>query len=316
METQFFYKRKRKSIVKGIVSLLISLITDKRWGRYTRTVLRFLIHVPVRIYVGIIAVCLFVGGVCYVLFFSGYFSIQTIVVESNTEHIDGIVEEYFEKENKKTLFGLVPRTTIISSFGGVKKKILKENPVVRTVDISFELPHTMYVNVTPRKHGGIWCSAYGGNEQCFFYGRDGVIFEDAPSATRGFLLRFVRDARENEFELGDAVLTEQEMQEIDLLYKALGAISEQPTYITIEDVQEIRAGFFGGWEVYFSRKDPLVAQVENVNHVLESEIKRRKNELIYIDARFGNRLFYRYKTTPVPQNPTPETEQQPTGEEG
>ncbi|MYE37958.1 MAG: hypothetical protein F4X82_00345 [Candidatus Spechtbacteria bacterium SB0662_bin_43] len=313
METEFFYKKKRNSIVKSIVSTLVSFITHRRWRRYAKAVLRFLINVPLRIYIGVIAVCLFVGGVCYVLFFSGYFSIQTIVVESNTEYIRGAVEEYFEEENQKTLFGFVPRTTIFSSFGGVEKKIRKENPIIHTMDISFELPNTMYVKVISREHEGIWCSTYGA-ERCFFYSKDGVIFEEAPNTTRGFLLRFVRDARENEFELGDTVLTEQERQEVDLLYKALGSISEQPAYISIQDVQEIRAGFFGGWEAYFSRKEPLVAQVENIEHVL-NKIQRRKNELGYIDARFGNRLFHWYKTTPVPQNPVPADASQPEEEE-
>ena len=156
--------------------------------------------------------------------------------------------------------------------------------------------------------------------QCFYHGDDGVIFESSPQTSQGFLIREVRDKRyktvrptintslnkkkqqeEQEGQkqnstvyLGDQVLTEQDMQQLDLLYIALQEGVEAPTYITIVDDVEMRAGFQQGWEVYFSRQDPLVQQVENTAVILEQHIKRNKRFLEYIDVRYGNKIFYKY----------------------
>ena len=155
--------------------------------------------------------------------------------------------------------------------------------------------------------------------QCFYYGHDGVIFQKAPQTSRGFLIHEVRDRRYKDASatiaqssqtneqkqteqllentvvyLGDQVLTKQDMEQIDLLYVALTMGVESPTYLTIVDEYEIRAGFPKGWEVYVSRQDPFVRQVENLAVVLEKHIKNNERFLEYIDVRYGNKIFYKY----------------------
>ena len=150
--------------------------------------------------------------------------------------------------------------------------------------------------------------------ECFYYGNDGVIFQESPNTSQGFLIREVRDKRyksvhsgvqptTQEIEqnknkqtayLGNQVLTEQDIAQLDLLYAALTMGVEFPTYITFVDEYEMRVGFQQGWEVYFSRQDPLVKQVENLAAVLNQHIKNNKRFLDYVDVRYGNKIFYKY----------------------
>lgn len=150
--------------------------------------------------------------------------------------------------------------------------------------------------------------------QCFYYGSDGVIFQESPNTSQGFLIREVRDKRYTSVNprtqtttqsseqsknsktvyLGSQVLTEQDIAQLDLLYAALTMGVEFPTYITLVDEYEMRAGFQQGWEVYFSRQDPLVQQVENLAAVLNEHIEHNKRFLEYIDVRYGNKIFYKY----------------------
>ena len=156
--------------------------------------------------------------------------------------------------------------------------------------------------------------------QCFYYGRDGVIFQIAPQTSQGFLIREVRDKRYKQVHssvkttsvekkeqkeqekkdkvvyLGDQVLLKQDMEQIDLLYVALELGVEAPSYIAFVDEFEMRVGFRQGWEAYFSRQDPIVQQVENLAAALDEHIKTNKRFLDYIDVRYGNKIFYKYNS--------------------
>ncbi len=303
MET-FFYKRKKRKrgLVRKYVSYFIAIASNEEGRKYFKSMFDYFSNLSLRFYVSIIASLGFIIGVLYIMFFSGYFLIQEIEVESNLDYIPRSIKPYFEKTKHDNIFGFLPRTTIISSLDDVKEKVLRENPIVKKLDVSFFLPNTMNIQVYERNHRGVWCPVVD-SAQCFFYSDDGVIFQEAPKLTKGFLLRFVRDERLSEPVLGDVVLSQQDIYELDLLYKALSSISEQPEYITIRDSQEIRVGFYGGWEAYFSRKDPYIRQIDSVYEVLKKNVGSRKNELSYIDARFGDKLFFRYRTTPFPDAP-------------
>lgn len=156
--------------------------------------------------------------------------------------------------------------------------------------------------------------------QCFYYGRDGVIFQIAPQTSQGFLIREVRDKRYRQVNpsvkttsiekkeqkekdkkdrvvyLGDQVLLKQDMEQVDLLYVALEMGVEAPSYIAFVDEFEMRVGFRQGWEAYFSRQDPIVQQVENLAAALDEHIKTNKRFLDYIDVRYGNKIFYKYNS--------------------
>ena len=251
-------------------------------------------------------------GIIYSLFFSGYFSISNISVEGENEELKEITFNSFKNRSEKKLLGVIPRTTIISSFGSLKEETLKNYPKIKNLFISSDLPDSMSIKIETRSYEGVWCSS-GIRNSCFFYGSDGVIFENAPNSTRGFLLRFVKDRRSQGAKLGDKVLSEEDIAQIDLLYKALTSGIERPIHISVYDSVEIRAKFIEGWEAYFSRNKPIAESVENVASILEERVKNRRNELEYIDARFGNRLFYRYKTIELPDAPLldPEEYQNP-----
>lgn len=303
METVFYKRKHRKrGWLRKYFTYFIATISNKESKKYFQLVVRYFANLSLRFYVGFITATCFIVGVLYIMFFSGYFLIQEIEIEGNLEHIKESVKPYFEETKQDTIYNFLPRTTIISNFNAVEKKVLKENPTIKNLDISFSLPSSMKVSITERNHAGVWCPV-SDSGQCFFYADDGVVFQEAPEATYGFLLRFVRDERLSDATLGDVVLSSQDIYEIDLLYKALSSISEQPEYITIRDSQEIRAGFYGNWEAYFSRNDPFVRQVDNVFEVLRKNVGSRKGELSYIDARFGDKLFFRYRTTPFPNAP-------------
>jgi len=158
------------------------------------------------------------------------------------------------------------------------------------------VPSTLNIKVEERKQEGIWC-VYGNSEsipECFFYDKEGVIYEEAPNSVRGSLIKNIRDGRVEEAQLGSAVVDALLLEYINNLIDALELAYEHPNYIFIKNDDEIRAGFLKGWEAYFSRSQDLIESVENLILILDKEIGTRASELLYIDLRLGNKAFYKY----------------------
>ena len=278
--------------------------THTRYGRLRRKRISFkailskLQHRSRLFYITTTGMFVFGGVAIYVVFFSGLFALNTITVISSVEQNKAEVEGYIQRaiKNKK-----LSQNTLFFSLGDVKKNILEQNPSIADIRIHRSLPHSVELQIIDRTRAGIWCSDAIETErymqellECFYYANDGVIFQRAPNTSQGFLIREIRDKRHKGAQLGDQVLTEQDIQDVDILHAALMLSVEGVSYITIVDDYEMHAGFQRGWETYFSRQDPFVRQVENLGVVLDKHIKNNRRFLEYIDVRYGNKIFYKY----------------------
>lgn len=58
---------------------------------------------------------------------------------------------------------------------------------------------------------------------------------------------------------------------------------------------EIRVLTSGGYALWMSRDQDIPATLSALNTLLKEEIKERKNDLEYVDLRFGNKVFYKFK---------------------
>lgn len=253
---------------------------------------------------GILVFFLSIG---YFLFFTEQFLITNINIEAN-KNTEQNIHEYLDKIfDSKKFFILRQNKTINFPTENFKKNIFFEIPKIKKVEVQIQVPSTLNIKVEERKQEGIWC-VYGNLEsipECFFYDKEGIIYEEAPNSVRGSLIKNIRDGRVEVAQLGSAVMNTQLLEYINNLINALELAYEHPNYIFIKNNDEIRAGFSKGlpaassaaqvgWEAYFSRSQDLIESVENLILILEKEIGVRVSELLYIDLRLGNKAFYKY----------------------
>lgn len=237
-----------------------------------------------------------------ILFFSGQFSPTDVVVKGVSAETLPETRQRVDAFLAERSFGVLPRSTVLFPTSSLQRALADSFPRFKQIEVGSELPHTLRISVVERERDGIWCPAQSqGTPRCFFYGEDGVIFEEAPNNARGFLLRFVRDERMSGAQLGQQVLTEEDLTDLELVYAAFSHVFEQPSYVVLVNEREIRAGFLPNWEARLSRADEFLPQVDNVALVVQEQIGTRRGELEYIDARLGSRLFYKYRTTEAPQ---------------
>jgi cell division septal protein FtsQ len=91
------------------------------------------------------------------------------------------------------------------------------------------------------------------------------------------------------------------------------ATGERPRWYTVRPAAEtVDVTMTSGWQVYLSTAAPLRAQSENLKAILKEKVGERLGELQYVDLRYNERVFYRFREAEegrVPEAPAIEEEQ-------
>ena len=283
-----------------------AVIRPKKERSFIPRMPAFFARVPSGVTIGVIVAGVGVFALLGIIFFSGQFAIHSVSSQGSSEEGNTILETEIASWASRKSLGFIPRSTLLFPSSALEEHLASVFPRLKSVEVRTELPHGLSVVVQERARDGIWCAAQGTqNPPCFFYGEDGVIFEEAPNNARGFLLRFVRDERRGTATAGERVLNDEDLRDLEVLYAAFESGFEAPSYVVLASDGEARVGFLPNWEARLSRDDDFIPQVENVALVIAHRVKNRRGELEYIDARLGSRLFYKYRSAPEPE-PVPQ----------
>lgn len=132
----------------------------------------------------------------------------------------------------------------------------------------------------------IWCGS-----QCFWLGRDGVIFAEAPG-TEGSLIKTAKTSSVKEWKTGDQVLSNTEAENLYAIADLLERFEFNFSRMDLGDLslKEVEITLASGLRFYFGLKIPPDFAIP----VIESLIKSGEiNSLEYIDFRMENRAYYR-----------------------
>ncbi len=235
-----------------------------------------------------------------VLFFSfGFFSlflfdrfkINEIRVEGNSSVKTVSVLTEIKNIMAQKIWGIIPGDRIFTlEREKIKAEILKRFKKFSQAEVSGGFSQVFSIKVEERRPAAILCSFEG--KDCFFLDETGFVFENAPYFTSGVFLKFL-DERSGSNQLsilGEYLLDEADFRKISGFASLLGAIF--PVYeihLKNEGVSEFYTK--EGWYVIIEGKSDLRAAYDNLSAVLK-EIS--KNNLEYIDIRFGNKIYYKY----------------------
>jgi cell division septal protein FtsQ len=231
------------------------------------------------------------GAVFYFVLFSSFFQIKEFKISGNekvpTEDIRNIVSEM---ANKKIFF-LDSRNIFLINFKEINQKLLEKFPQIDEVNLKREFPDIVETNMKERVPIGLWCQANG----CFCFCKKGVIFEEGKEEG-GLIIK--PEHKEAEIFLGKKVLEENKIEEILKIQKSL----EEQMDIKIKefvislDGEKLVVKTEDAWEIYFGLGENVSDQIFNLDLVLKEKISpEEKGNLEYIDLRFENRVYFKYK---------------------
>lgn len=178
----------------------------------------------------------------------------------------------------------------------LKNKILK----IETADIMKEFPHTLHVAIRERRLWGIFCNDIlpetADNAQCAYVDTGGFIYEEAPRATGPLIVKIRSDGERPE--IGKTAIPREKaerIQEIVRLFSERLAIETAGFELLSKIPREVRLVSREGFKIYFDYTESPEELTKILHTILVEKIKEKRSTLDYIDARFGNKVFYKLK---------------------
>lgn len=165
-------------------------------------------------------------------------------------------------------------------------------PRIKSTEIEVKLPNTLSIKCDERKQEALLC--YG--KECGFLDKSGFVFEKAPYFSGDGYLKFIDEKGESaSLAIGKNIIEagqfEKIMEIINLNNK--GGIATAKVFIKSDTFFQLQTK--EGWKILISDKNEPQITFDNLSLALAEKIKSQRKNLEYIDLRFGNKVYFKYK---------------------
>lgn len=182
------------------------------------------------------------------------------------------------------------------------KSLLAKKFRVKDYELETDFPSSLKILVTERTTWAVWCPANlvtkppsGGLVTCLLVDKDGIAFSESLGFSGTAILKII-DAREEDF-LGKNILPEESFKKISYIIENVPIkAGEEIGTINIKSSGKTYLLYVkSGWYMLIDDETDAERALENLSLALDSEIKEKRKNLEYIDLRFSDKVFYRYK---------------------
>lgn len=262
-----------------------------------------------------------IGGVasCIVFIAAGImivrlhiFHIQTISISGlRSIHESDVQQEIASILTGSYAFGLIPYSSLLAAPTQIiTKTIVYRFPLITAVHIKKEFPNILVISAKERIMFGILCNDLVNNDaapqevlpeeqtdiQCAYVDTEGIAYESAPK-TEGFLITKV-STDSPEITIGKQAIDSAMMRRITDISAKLPSVigSSIIGYQLLRNVaREVRVVSKDKFSLIINRDDDLDNALSVLATILKKEIGSKRKNLDYIDLRFGNKVFYKFR---------------------
>ncbi len=134
------------------------------------------------------------------------------------------------------------------------------------------------------------------SRSCVYIDREGFAYSVAPQLVGSLITKITTDGME--IPIGKLTLEKRTIDRMALLADRLPAVIGEPVtdfsfFMSVPS--EVRARAADGFRMIFKRDDDAERALAVLARILRDEIKDRRKAVDYIDLRFGNKVFYKFK---------------------
>ena len=228
------------------------------------------------------------------------FLITNVEVKGNSvTQIEEIQKIVMEKISGNYLWFFPRSNDVLYPKSAIHNNLLTEIPRLSAVGISLLNAHTLSISVSEREPFALYCtevSNLNNPSGCFFLDKTGYIFSEAPAISGGVYFIYTTEPV-FETPLRQQFLNPEMFKNLEPFIKDLGQIGLYPK-VFINKGDEFNLVFSNGAMIMWK----ATADLDSVQSDLESfltdaNFTKEKNALqriIYIDLRFGNKVFYKF----------------------
>ncbi len=190
------------------------------------------------------------------------------------------------------VFFIFPRSNmVLIDDDKIVNSIKSINNRIETVDIDTKINNILKINIKERESGYIWCSfAY----DCFLMDISGLIFDTSAKSEKDGKLVFYGRIRT------DPIMQKfASKEELDLFAKLSQILKENKINVLSINTDQFDKTYLitDIGDIILNLEDKeILKSIDNVLVLIENHQSKNPNTLFnYIDARFGNKLFYKLK---------------------
>ncbi|MCE9585198.1 FtsQ-type POTRA domain-containing protein [Candidatus Nomurabacteria bacterium] len=225
--------------------------------------------------------------------------VKILEIQEIKDNINIKLKNHFSIFSKKNIF-LYPKNKISNYLNNI--------PRVKDYKIYREGLNKIIIDITERGNKFIWCKDFNFDfkNQCYFMNDEGYILDIAPYFSGNVYFKFFGPlTKENNIPIGSYFIQDI-FKNISIFKNNLEQINIKPVYFLLNENKEI--------EIYLEKKSDNVESpkiimnydsdfdktFKNLQVALETEplagdFKNKYSSLLYIDLRYGNKVYYKFK---------------------
>ncbi len=258
-----------------------------------------------------ILVCLL--AVAILLGFLSYFShlpilnISLVQASGNSVVSTKAIQDVVNKEISGNYWRLFPRTNIfIYPENKIKAELAKDFPRLETINLSIKKNKILTISVTERAPKYAWCNGTD-PEKCYFMDDNGYIFDSAPFFSGQIYFKFYGKTDMTGDSPKGSTFAPGLFTKLIQLKDTLAGMNLKPVSLNFKDTGDIEMNLSPGTtagatnpKIVLSKDEDFQNIVENLDSALSTEpllsnFKNKYSTLEYIDLRYGNKVYYKFK---------------------
>lgn len=221
------------------------------------------------------------------------------------------IEEAVKEELSKKTLGLLPRSSILFYPGEkIREKLTANFPAIESVSLERDFPSTLKISVSERKPSFLYCQSAveiveAGEAEglaaplCFLADKAGFIFAVASSIPKDLTV-FESRVGEDSNPLNQPIVEQGLFEKILTVIETLKRSGVAAARVALDGEDSPRLETSSGWTLYLNPQESTTTIARNLTAVLSSPNLREKTEeefrgLEYIDLRYGNKVFIKFK---------------------
>jgi cell division septal protein FtsQ len=279
-----FQKRKRK---KNFSREKISrkYIRQKRLKLLKRLILGFVLLI-------------LLGALTYFLLFSSFFQIKEVKIEKKEDY-----QMISRQEIMEALDDLMPsnnwkRRNLIFFNASLAEKKISRDSRLKSIQIKKKWPAQLQIIL--EEYQPLVKFKVLGDSQDYYLNQEGQLIKGPEDLS----LKEDQEAFNDDlvfYDQSDLILTKKDYQNFLkelLLFVRSDILRSHDIYLlkckinNIGDVINVQILSSEGWEILINSEVNLKEQLDKLSNIIKKEIKER-NDLEYIDLRFGDKIFYK-----------------------
>lgn len=259
-------------------------------------------------------------GFLFVLFIaSGFLSrwpkvnIQNVVISGNKVTDTKDIEQAVREEISGHYLWFFPKTNfLLYPKANIKNRLELEFKRLKDINVSLVGDNTLGVTMGERVGSYTWCgesmpvgSVSTTDSGCYFIDDTGYVFDEAPYFSRNVYFRFFGKLDGSGESKSGSYFAPNAFRELVAFKDALEDMKLEPSFIYVKEDGDVElylvSSSYGpnSQKIMFRIDSDFQKVAENLQAALDTEplksdFKDRYSSLMYIDLRFGNKVYYKF----------------------